>query len=496
MGIIRKQSIFSSVFSYLGFAIGAVNKLLIFPVFFTSRQIGLTTLLVDLSLVFSAVGTLGTSAITAKFFPFYKAYLPKRKNDLPAFTLFICLAGCLMIMTSLYVFKDLITRKFGTQSPLFVTHYQLLYPLVVSIALFSLFESYAWSIQKTVISNFLREVAFRLFVLVLLVLYIYKVITLETFFTLYSFIYVPSVILLLIYLIWTGNFPINFSISNVTKRLYRRIIAFGTLIFSSSLLNIISRAIDVIFLASQSTGGLSDANVFSYGSYMISIMDVPQRSITAIATPVISQAWKDKNTDQIENLYHKTSLNLLIVGLGIWGLIYLNMNDAVHYLGKEYAPMKTVFAIMGVAKLIDLGTGSNSQILLLSKYWRLDFFTNMTFVLISLPLNYILIHKYGIYGPAWANLIALTVFNTIRFIYIWKLFHIQPFTRSTLFAIVLAFVCILLIHFVPMISNIYVDVVVRSALFAGIFAGSILLFRISPDINGLYQNALQRLRNK
>ncbi len=238
MGIIRKQSIFSSIFSYAGFAIGALNKLLIFPAFFSSKQIGLTTLLVDISLVFSAVATLGSNSITYKFFPFYKEYLPKKKNDLPAFTLFLCLSGCIIVISALFLFQNFISRKFGAQSPLFVSHYNLLYPLIISTALFSLFESYAWSIQKTVVSNFLREVAFRIFVLGLLVSYIYKAISLETFFTLYSFIYVPSAVILIFYLIRSGNFPINFSLSNVTKRIYKRIIAFGSLIFSSSLLNV------------------------------------------------------------------------------------------------------------------------------------------------------------------------------------------------------------------------------------------------------------------
>ena len=496
MGIIRKQSITSSLFSYLGFAIGAVNKLLIFPAFFSSKQIGLTTLLVDFGLVFSTVAMLGTNSITYKFYPFYKTYLPKKKNDLPALTVFVCLGGCLMVITALFLFQGFISRKFGAQSPLFVSHYSLLYPLVISIALFTLFEAYAWSIHKTIVSNFLREVAFRLFVFVMLILYIYKVISLETFFTLYAFIYVPSVVILLIYLMRSGTFPINFSISYVTKRIYKRIAVYAGLILSSSLLNVISRAIDVIFLASQSTGGLSDANVFSYGSYMISIMEVPQRSIMAIATPIIAQAWREKDKKKIEELYHKTSLNLLVVGIAIWGLLFLNMDNAIAYLGKEYAPMKTVFTIMGIAKLIDLGTGANSQILLLSKYWRFDFFTNTVYVLISLPLNYFLIHKYNIYGPAWANLIAMTIFNTVRFGYIWKFFRIQPFTRQTLYAIGLGAICIFLIHFLPLIMNIYVDVIIRSVLFASVFAVAVLLLNISPDISSLYQHTLQRFRKK
>ncbi len=496
MGIIRKQSIYSSIFSYLGFVVGAVNKLLIFPLFFSTKEIGLTTLAVDLGLVFGSVATAGSHSVTAKFFPFYKTYLPKRKNDLPAFALFICLGGCLLVILSLLFFKGFIIRKFGARSALFVTHYHLLYPLTVTIALFILFESFAWSIQKTVVSNFLREVLFRVVVLVLLLLYIYKVITLETFFTLYSFVYLPSVIVLLIYLIATGNFPINFSISNVTRRLYKRIVAYGALIFSGSLLNVISRTIDVIFLASQSAGGLSDANVFSYGSYMISIMDVPQRSIVAIATPIISQAWKDKNTGQIHELYKKTSLNLLIVGFLIWGIIFLNMHNAIQYLGSEYAPMQWIFIVMGAAKIIDLGTGANTQILLLSKYWRLDFVTNMLFVAMALPLNYLLIHRYGIYGPAYANLIALTVFNSVRFFYIWKLFRLQPFTKHTFYAILIAVACVSAVHFIPALPNLYLDIMMRSAIYFTIFSACILRFNISTDITSLYQFTLQRFKKK
>ncbi len=496
MGIIRKQSIYSSIFSYLGFVIGAINKLLIFPIFFTTTEIGLTTVAVDLGLVFASLATFGSNSVTAKFFPFYKAYLPKKKNDLPAVTLFACITGCIIIILSLVVFKGVIIRKFGQRSALFVSYYYMLYPLVVTIALFLLFEAFAWSIQKTIISVFLREVMFRVVVLVLLLLYIYKFISLPTFFTLYAYIYLPSAVILLVYLIITGNFPINFSISTVSRKMYKKIASYGSLIFSGQLLNVVARTINVILLASQSVGGLSDAAVFSYSSYMISIMDVPQRSIVAIATPIISQAWKDKNTMQIHELYQKTSLNLLIVGFLIWGVIFLNMHNAIQYLGSAFAPMQGIFLVMGIAKLIDLGTGANSQILLLSKYWRLDFVTNTLFVAMALPLNYILIHRYGIYGPAYANLIALTIFNSVRFFYIWKFFRLQPFTKHTLYAILIAFVCISIVYFVPVMPNLYADMLVRTAIFVPIFAISILYFNVSTDLTSLYHFTLQRFKKK
>ena len=77
MGVVRKQSILSSIFTYIGFAIGAVNILILFPKYFTTEQIGLTRILLDVALMFSTVCTLGSIATVLKFYPVYKTHLPR-----------------------------------------------------------------------------------------------------------------------------------------------------------------------------------------------------------------------------------------------------------------------------------------------------------------------------------------------------------------------------------------------------------------------------------
>jgi O-antigen/teichoic acid export membrane protein len=278
--------------------------------------------------------------------------------------------------------------------------------------------------------------------------------------------------------------------------LYEKIVAFGLFIFSGTVLNVVSRTVDVIIISSQSTAGLKDTAVFVTATYLITLMEVPQRSIVSIATPIIAEAWKDRNISKIMWLYQKTSLNLLIIGLAIWGCILLNMDNAIKFLGSTYAPMKEIVVIMGIAKLIDLGTGLNSQILLLSKFWKIDFITNTLFVVMSIPLNYILINEYGVIGSAFANLIALSLFNFIRFFYIWKLFKLQPFTAQTFYALLIALVCIAVLYFIPSIPNIFIDVFVRSVLFLICFATAILSFKISADINSLYNLGLEKLKAK
>jgi hypothetical protein len=60
MATIRKQSIYSSIYIYAGFAIGAFNVLFLFPKFFTPEEFGLTRILMDIALILSMICTAGT----------------------------------------------------------------------------------------------------------------------------------------------------------------------------------------------------------------------------------------------------------------------------------------------------------------------------------------------------------------------------------------------------------------------------------------------------
>ena len=78
MATIRKQSIYSSLFIYAGFAIGALNVLFLFPKFFTPEEFGLTRVLMDIALIFSTICAAGTLPVAMKFYPFYKHHVDKK----------------------------------------------------------------------------------------------------------------------------------------------------------------------------------------------------------------------------------------------------------------------------------------------------------------------------------------------------------------------------------------------------------------------------------
>ena len=347
MGIVRKQSILSSIYIYIGFVIGAVNILILFPRYFTTEQIGLTRILLDVAMMFSTVCTLGSIATVLKFYPVYKTHLPREKNDLPALSIVLCTIGCLLLLIAVPLLKPWILRKFGARSPLFIDYFDLIYPFTITLTFFSLFEAYAWSLKKTVLSNALKEFAFRLLTSVLIVLFIVGWISFPQFIGLYSWIFLIPVLIFLYSIIRQKELPLNFSASRLTRRIRGKLFSFGGFLFAGAILNIVARTNDTIILASQSTGGLSDAAVFTIATYLVTVMEVPQRSLVSITTPFISEGWRSRNFEKIERLYKKTALNLLIAGLAIFGVVLLNMNDIVRFLGPAYAALTGIVLVSG-----------------------------------------------------------------------------------------------------------------------------------------------------
>ena len=137
-----------------------------------------------------------------------------------------------------------------------------------------------------------------------------------------------------------------------------------------------------------------------------------------------------------------------------------------------------VFFILGLAKLIDLGTGVNSQIIGTSNYWKFDFFTNLFYIILSLPLNYYLIKNYGLEGLAFSNLVALTLYNSIRFGFLYNKFKLQPYTwRHGLF-LISTISLMLLVHSLPLADNFVLNSFIQSFSFGIAFLG--LAFWINP----------------
>lgn len=494
MGIIQKQSIQSALIISFGFAIGAINMIILAPKVLTTEEIGLTRIITDAGLTMATLCTLGSIPVINKFFPFYKSYLKPTQNDLPFLTLITCMGGFAIMCFAGYAMEDFIVRKFSGRSPLFVQYSYLIYPYALFMLLFIWLESFSWSFRRGVLSNSLRETLIRFFFTVLLTLVAFRLISLEQFFLSFSLQYMLPVIILLIVLRRNKEFQFNYHISSVTWKLKGKMISFGLFVFGAQFLNLLSRTIDTFLLSAKSARGLTDAAVFTIATYVVTLMEVPQRSLNSITIPVLAESWKNKDLNNIANIYKKSVSNLLIIGLIMFPVLWLNVKNLAAYLGKEFIGIETIVLFLGIGKLIDLGTGANSQIIGTSNFWKLDFTTNVIYTLLALPLNYFLIDKYGLMGAAYSSLISLTFYNLMRLGFIWVKFGLQPYTFKSFLVVAIAVVCTVLLYFLPQQESIFLDASIRSIGYLLIFVPLIFFTKISTEVNELILNILKRIR--
>jgi O-antigen/teichoic acid export membrane protein len=496
MATIRKQSIYSSLFIYAGFAIGAINVLFLFPKFFTPEQFGLTRVLMDIALIFSTICAAGTLPVAMKFYPFYKHHLPKNQNDLLTWVFVIGAIMCLSVYLAFPMIEPWALKKFGYRSPILVTHFKWVYPLTISLVAISMLEVFAWIIGRTIIANFLKEFLFR--ILTLLLIGIWAIGYLSDF-TIFIGVYASLYFIPVVILIWvvyrSGEFSINFSPSKVTHRYKGIMLKFGGAYFLSAVLNIVAKTNDTLIIASQSQGGLADAAIFTIATYLITVMDVPQRSMVSAATPQIALAWKNNDLEKLDRLYKKTALNLLIIAAGIMGVVVMAIPYLQALLGPSYSGLTILMIVIGFGKLIDLGTGLNSQILQLSKHWKVDLFTNMFFVLVSIAFNYLLTKTYGIVGTAFGSLFAIILYNFIRFVYIKKIYGLQPFSMKNLLALSLAISFAVGLYLIPIQLPILLISLIKIAAFGTCYGYAIIRLNVSQDLTELWLIISKRIRS-
>ena len=470
MGIIQKQGVKSSFFIMIGFLIGAVNLLVLFPLFFSKNDQGLVRAMLDIGATLSVFCTLGTLPVIYKFYPFYNHYLGPKKNELPFITLIINLIGFGILLIIGWQQKDFIIRKLG-KSPSLAQYFNYVYPYTFFLLIFYWLEAFAWGLRKGVYSNFLRETLIRILTTLLIIAFGLKFIDLAVFLTLFSLLYVIPSLLLLINLIQSQQFSFkSLQISSVTRRLKGKMFSFALFVFAGQFFNLLARTNDTFQIVVLR--GLNDAAIFAIATYVSAILEIPQRSLNSISIPVLASSWKNKDFANIKHIYHKSVSNLLAIGLLLFGLIWLNTDNLVNFLNwvsnKEaggYDAISKLIFILGLAKLIDLATGVNSQIIGTSNFWKFDFFTNLFYILLSLPLNYYLIKNYNLEGLAYSNLIALCLYNSIRFLFLYKKFKLQPYTYKHGLFLVLSIALILLVHQIPSVNNIVANIFLQSSVF-------------------------------
>lgn len=495
---IRRQSIISSLVIYSGFAVGLVNTYIFTRQgYFSEEEYGLVTIFIAIATMMSAVAAMAMPSFIFKFHPYYNDHLPPKKNDMVTWALLVSFIGFLLVMGAGIAMKHLVIKKFGTNSPQLVNYYYWIFPLGLGLTIYTILEAFAWSLHRSVITNFFREVQWRLFTTLLIVLYLTGVVKdFDLFIKLFAFTYPGIAVGLLIYLAWKKELHFQLSVSKVTRRYFGKILALCSFVYSGSLVFTISQVFDTIVIASMLKDGSAKAGIYGLATIMTAIIQAPQRGIVASSIAHLSKAWKDKNIPLIQRIYQRSSINQLIFACAIFLLIWMNFRDGItaFNIKPAYLEAADIFFLLGLTKIIDMGTGVNAQIIATSTYWKFELISGVVLITIMLPLTYILTKNYGLIGPAIGSIVSITIYNILRTAFLWKKFRLFPLSWHSLHALLLSGAVYLACYFAFQHIHGFTAIIIRSVVFMLLFGTGVVYLKLTPDIAPIWETIRKKIK--
>ena len=488
MGFIKKDAFRTMLLSYSGIVLGYVNKGVLFIIFLTTEQIGLINLVVSVGTLFAQIANLGSVYSMWKFFPFFKNKELKNHGFLAYILVYVTL-GILITSVLTLVFRNDIGLLYHDRSPLFLQYFNWIFPIGIAYVFYLVLEVYLRSFYKNIISVVAYEIILRLLTMLMLLVFWIKWIDFSSFVICHSFLFFVPTLILVWYLNRMKEFNLSISKIRISKKFKRVIFQFSMYNYINTLGSVIVNSLDVLMIAS--IVGLKSTGVYATVMFLVSAIQVPYKSLLRISTPLVAEYWKSKELDKMSDLYKKVSSFALVIGLGSFVFLWLNIDFLFSFLKPEYKEGIWIFFFLMLGKLLDMFFGLNGAIFTTSKKYKYDLLFTLFLIGCVFSLNMIFIPKWGGVGAAISTSIALIIYNLGRVFLIWKMYKIHPFTKNQFVIIGLGFLAIFIGGFVDvMIFGSWAHLGVQCLVFFGVFVFPIYHFNLQPEIVGYIKDGV------
>jgi O-antigen/teichoic acid export membrane protein len=495
MGVIIRQSVLTSLISYIGVVIGYVNLLYLYPKFLEPEQIGLLRTVQDAAMLFTPFAVFGLGQGIIKFYPHFSAD-QKHANNFITLILTLSLITYGIFIVIFLFFQNFFISFFTKNAPNIIQYIPFILWLTFLLLFITLLEQYSRSLLNVAFPAFLREIGIRLLQGILVSIYFLKWITFDQFLLLSVLIFLIVLLILAFYLFRKGQLTIRFDRKTISGSKFKEILIFSGLSFVGTSAMILIGKMDSVMVTGMI--GLASNAIYTTAFYMATVIEIPKRAITVTASTMIARAFERNDLKDVQAIYRKTAVNQFIIGslllIGIWANL-----PAIFSLmpkGEIYQAGTYVVMIVGCGKLLDMLFGPSSEIIGLSKYYWFNLLVITILAGVVIVSNYFLIPRLGIEGAAYSTLLALVIYNISKYFFIYYTLGLQPFNFNTLkvFAIGIATAAMNMI--LPSVENIFADMGYRSVLITLTYASLILIGKASDEISSVFYDVAKNVRQR
>ena len=496
MGVIQRQGFKYSVINAVGVLIGIFSTLYIYPD--ALEMVGLFRALFDASVLATIIVLLGSPTSAVRFFPKFRDDETAHKGLL-SWLLIVYAAGFILFLIFFPLIKGfLMGTVFDNDNSRYVDFIIYIIPLTFCIGLTNLLGKYISNFRRIVIPSAFENLTIKITLPLIILAYLQRWITVEGVVIGIVLSFILSTIGMTMYLYTLGQYrltrPVILDDTESLKE-YSKYSWYGLL---SGLGSQVAFRIDALMVSTIihfKSGGL-----YAIAMAITDVIAKPMRALSAISGPVVAHHLETGNMEELKILYKKSSLNMTIIGLGIFLLIWTILPHVFEIMANTSEVRAGSYAVffLGLAQVWDMMTGINNDIIIYSKYYRFNLYLTLFLAGVNIILNIWLIPDYGITGAAMATCISFFLFNLVKFLFIKIKFGFQPFSIRLFPVMAFGIAAWLFSTWLPDTGSSWITLMYKAVVFSMLYGFAIWGFKISPDINNWILIARDKIlrRNK
>jgi O-antigen/teichoic acid export membrane protein len=494
MGIIKRQGIKNSIVNYLGVVLGALSVIFIYPLIDT-KDIGIVQFVISTAVLLTPFTGWGLSLASVNFFPEVKDKTQKHSGFL--FTLLLLtLISTTGVLLLVFLFKTPISNIFGDNKTTFLNTFPFIMAFSFFVTFSTLLQSYIINHGRIVIPSIFNNILFKVAQPILVLLFAFHYISFKGIFVGLTGAYMAAVLGQIFYLFHLGEgfFWPDFTLFR--DRLFiKKLLKYANFVVFVGLGGVLANRLDQIIIPPLL--GFSSVAIFSLGFFISEAIDVPRKALSSIASPLISESMKNKNFVHIKEMYQKTALLQLLIGVyllaGVWACAD-SLFDLMPSNNELYRSGKYVILFLGIARLVDMATGVNSEIITYSEHYRFNFISLVGMAVLNIGFNFLFIAPWGlnlgIVGSALATLVTMLLYNAWKMIFIYQKIKIHPLQNAMFWVLIMGIGAWFLAWLTPSVSTPILSILIKGGIVTLVYWACIIYFKISDDVQGMYQKGM------
>lgn len=421
-----KQTIVSTLLSYIGVVVGAFYTIFIIPKVFdkTTENYGALISLLNYVGIFVVFASFSSSYSIIKFYPISEG---KERSLMLSFLLWINLVGITIGTVIFYFYAQYHPIEVHINNNLYNITY-FFYPLLFSFTLFSFFQAYCTTRLNVAIPTFLNNTFTKLWMFGILLLLLFKIINFQLFTYLYFGQFIVSFLLLMLY-VWKTKTD-TFSLSLQLPKQYKNILYYSLFSFFTGSAATLITKVDIQMIEHHI--GISEVGFYNIGIFFMTVLLIPKNMLTLVARNIISRDFQKQKRSVFIPKYQKISFAFLLGTLIVFIGICINIDELMFILGDKFGStaLKQVIIILGIGRILESILTLNSSIIEYSPYYRLGIVFETIALLFVIILNLLFIPIWGLSGVALASALIFVASATAKSIFVYHKFRLSPFRKK------------------------------------------------------------------